>query len=89
MTAETVAPQLLSPEKFFRGRLECSGRRVLKMNPIVKKNFAIFPILDWIATLTAHIPNKVTDFILRTGDPSYSQLIQKLKSFISENSFRA
>ena len=43
------------------------------MNPVLKKNFAIFPVLDWIATLmvrlshhggedtrtvTAHIPNK-------------------------------
>lgn len=24
-----------------------------KMNPVVKKNFAVFPFLDWIATLTA------------------------------------
>jgi hypothetical protein len=24
-----------------------------KMNPVVKKNFAVFPVLDWIATLTA------------------------------------
>ena len=23
----------------------------------MKKNFAIFPVLDWIATLTTHIPN--------------------------------
>ncbi|MGH7771856.1 MAG: transposase [Candidatus Binatia bacterium] len=29
-----------------------------KMKPGAKKNFAIFPVLDWIATLTAHIPNK-------------------------------
>ena len=29
-----------------------------KMNPVSKKNFAVFPVLDWIATLTAHIPNK-------------------------------
>jgi hypothetical protein len=29
-----------------------------KMNPVTKRNFAIFPVLDWIATLTAHIPNK-------------------------------
>ena len=28
------------------------------MNPVSKKNFAVFPVLDWIATLTAHIPNK-------------------------------
>ena len=29
-----------------------------KMKPGAKKNFAVFPVLDWIATLTAHIPNK-------------------------------
>ena len=29
-----------------------------KMNPVSKRNFAVFPVLDWIATLTAHIPNK-------------------------------
>ena len=27
-----------------------------KMNPVVKKNFAIFPVLDWILAITAHIP---------------------------------
>src|SRR5262245_58743795 len=29
-----------------------------RMNPILKKNFAVFTVLDWIATLTAHIPDK-------------------------------
>ncbi|MBI4529688.1 MAG: transposase [Deltaproteobacteria bacterium] len=29
-----------------------------KLNPVTKRNFAIFPVLDWIAALTAHIPNK-------------------------------
>ncbi|OGQ74133.1 MAG: hypothetical protein A3G40_02080 [Deltaproteobacteria bacterium RIFCSPLOWO2_12_FULL_57_22] len=29
-----------------------------KIKPGSQKNFAIFPVLDWIATLTAHIPNK-------------------------------
>jgi hypothetical protein len=29
-----------------------------KMNPVSKRNFAIFPVLDWIAILTAHVPNK-------------------------------
>ena len=29
-----------------------------KMKPGSKKNFAVFPVLDWIATLTTHIPNK-------------------------------
>ncbi len=29
-----------------------------KMKPGTKKNFAIFPVLDWLANLTVHIPNK-------------------------------
>jgi hypothetical protein len=29
-----------------------------KMNPTLKRNFAVFPVLDWIASITAHIPNK-------------------------------
>ena len=29
-----------------------------KMNPTLKRNFAVFPVLDWIAEITAHIPNK-------------------------------
>ena len=28
------------------------------MNPVLKKNFAVFPVLDWIANLAAHIPDK-------------------------------
>ncbi len=28
-----------------------------KMNPNLKRNFALFPVLDWIAEVTAHIPN--------------------------------
>lgn len=29
-----------------------------KMNPVLKKNFAVFLVLDWILAITAHIPNK-------------------------------
>ena len=29
-----------------------------KMKPGAKKNFALFPVLDWIASLAVHIPNK-------------------------------
>ncbi|MFQ5852971.1 MAG: hypothetical protein ACE5JU_20615 [Candidatus Binatia bacterium] len=29
-----------------------------KMNPTLKRNFALFPVLDWIVEITAHIPNK-------------------------------
>ncbi len=28
-----------------------------KMNPTIRRNFALFPVLDWIATITAHIPH--------------------------------
>ncbi len=29
-----------------------------KLNPNLKRNFVLFPVLDWIAEITAHIPNK-------------------------------
>lgn len=29
-----------------------------KMNPVLKKNFAVFPVLDWILAITVHISNK-------------------------------
>ncbi len=28
------------------------------MNPNLKRNFVLFLVLDWIAEITAHIPNK-------------------------------
>jgi hypothetical protein len=37
------------------------------MNPFLKKNFAIFPVLDWIATLTTHIPNEGEQLIRYYG----------------------
>ena len=38
-----------------------------KMNPVLKKSFTVFPILDWIATLTTHIPNKGEQLIRYYG----------------------
>ncbi len=38
-----------------------------KMNPVLKRNFAVFPVLDWIATLTTHIPNKREQLIRYYG----------------------
>ena len=29
-----------------------------KMHRVLKRNFEVFPVLDWIAAVTAHIPNK-------------------------------
>jgi len=38
-----------------------------KMNLTGKRNFAVLPVLDWIATLTAHIPNKGEQIIRYYG----------------------
>ena len=38
-----------------------------KMNRFLKKNFAIFLVLDWIATRTTHIPNKGEQLIRYYG----------------------
>ena len=29
-----------------------------KMNPVLRRNVEVLPVLDWIAALTAHIPNQ-------------------------------
>jgi hypothetical protein len=29
-----------------------------KMHPVLKRNFEVFPVLDWLAAPTAHIPNQ-------------------------------
>jgi len=29
-----------------------------KLHPVLKRNVEVFPVLDWIAALTAHIPNQ-------------------------------
>ena len=28
------------------------------MNRVLKRNVEVFPVLDWIASVTTHIPNK-------------------------------
>ena len=38
-----------------------------KMNPNLKRNFALFPVLDWIAEITAHIPNKGEQLVCYYG----------------------
>lgn len=36
-----------------------------KTNPNLKRNFALFPVLDWIAEITAHIPNNKGEQLVR------------------------
>ena len=38
-----------------------------KMNPVLKKNFAVFPVLDWILAITAHIPKKGKQVVRNYG----------------------
>ncbi len=45
-----------------------------KMNPVLKKNFALFPVLDWIAEITAHIPNKREQLVRYYG--AYSNILR-------------
>jgi len=49
-----------------------------KMNPVLKKNFAVFPVLDWIATLTTHIPNKGEQLVRYYG--YYSNVSRGIQS---------
>ncbi len=43
-----------------------------KMNPTLKRNFALFPVLDWIAEITTHIPNKREQLVRYYG--AYSNI---------------
>lgn len=58
---ETLAQYILrSPFSQQKMRYHPKSKTVLyrsKMNPVLKRNFEVFPVLDWIAALTAHIPN--------------------------------
>ena len=45
------------------------------MNPVLKKNFALFPALDWILAITAHIPNKGEQLVRYYGYYSNVSLI--------------
>ena len=59
------------------------------MNPVLKKNFAVFPVLDWIATLAAYIPDK-GEQLLRYYYGYYSNVSRgKRKSYIAAPSIAA
>ena len=45
-----------------------------KMNPNHKRNFVLFPVVDWIAEITAHIPNKGAQFAGYYG--AYSNVLR-------------
>ena len=59
---ESLAQYILrSPFSQEKMTYEKQSKTVLyrsKMNPTLKRNFAVFPVLDWIAAITTHIPNK-------------------------------
>ena len=58
------------------------------MNPVLKKNFAVFPVLDWIATLAEHIPDKGEQLLRYYG--YYSNVSRgKRKSYIAAPSIAA
>jgi hypothetical protein len=68
LTAKTIEggrnwPQyiLRAPFSLQKMRYQPTSRTVIyrsKMHRVLKRNFEVFPVLDWIAAVTAHIPNK-------------------------------
>jgi len=56
--AQYILRSPFSPEKMIYRQATKSVLYRSKMNPVTKRNFAVFPVLDWIAALTVHIPNK-------------------------------
>jgi len=59
---ETLAQYILrSPFSQEKITYHPKSRTVLyrsKMNPVLKRNFVVFDVLDWILAITTHIPNK-------------------------------
>jgi len=62
MGREKLAQYILrSPFSQQKMRYQPKGKTVLyrsKMNPVLKRNCEVFPVRDWIAALTAHVPNQ-------------------------------
>jgi hypothetical protein len=51
---------LRSPFSQQKMRYHAKSRTMIypsKIRPVLKRNFEVFPVLDWLAALTAHIPN--------------------------------
>ncbi len=56
--AQSIMPVPFSLQKM---RYHATSRTVIyrsKMHRVLKRNFEVFPVLDWIAAVTVHIPNK-------------------------------
>lgn len=48
----------LSPDRKVRYHAKSRiGIYRSKMYPVLKQNFRVFPALDWLAALTAHLPS--------------------------------
>ncbi len=59
---EKLAQYILrAPFSQQKMRYHAKSRTVIyrsKLHRVLKRNFEVFPVLDWIAALTAHLPNK-------------------------------
>lgn len=57
------------------------------MNPVIKKNFAVFPVLGWILGITAHIANKGELLVRYYGDlvPSFYYLLSRFRVLTEEH----
>ena len=59
-----------------------------KMNPTLKRNFAVFPVLDWIAAITAHISNNGEQLIRYYGTYSTASREKRKKEKVEEEPAR-
>ncbi len=51
-----------------------------KMNPVLKTNSAVFPVLNWIAEITAHIPNKGEQLVRYLGEITCLKSVRDLET---------
>jgi len=45
----------------------CAISDLSKMHPVLKRNFEVFSACDWLAALTAHIPNAGEQLVRYSG----------------------
>ena len=65
--AQTILRSPFSQEKMiYREETKTVPYRS-KMNPVGRRNLAVFPVLDWIAALTVHIRNKGEQLVPYNG----------------------
>jgi hypothetical protein len=58
-----------------------------RKNPSLKRNFALFPVLDWIVEVTAHTPHKREQLVHYYGTYSNVSRGKRKKKRVEEHTW--